>query len=103
VAPNTFPNFIPLITGYSEKDLKNICYPQRYIKQDNCPFVWKRFETANYITGHVEDHPVIAIFNYQRTGFVKQPVDFSSRPLFIEASKYDGIFQQDEVIVQYQP
>jgi len=88
VGQNTFPNFIPLMTGYSEEDLKDICYAKRYVKQDNCPFVWKRFESANYITGHVEDNPKLAIFNYAKTGFVKQPVDFYGRPFFAAASKY---------------
>jgi len=86
------------MTGYSEEALKDICYSKRYIKQDNCPFVWKRFELANYLTGHVEDNPSLAIFNYAKTGFVKQPVDFYSRPLFIGASKYGGILKRDEVM-----
>jgi len=101
VGENTFPNFIPIMTGYSTEDIEDICYStsKPYVKQDDCPLVWKRFETANYLTGHVEDSPVYAIFHFQKTGFVKQPVDFYSRPLFLAASEFDGFLNLESVII----
>jgi hypothetical protein len=90
VGHNTFPNFVPILNGYSEGDFAQICYPSRWTKQDDCPFIWKRFDEANYLTGLVEDAPSSAIFNYYKTGFVKQPVDFYSRPLWLAAVELDG-------------
>jgi hypothetical protein len=81
----TFPNIASVMNGYSEEDLVKICYPTRYTKQDDCPFIWKRFDEANYLTGLIEDSPSGAIFSYARTGFVKQPVDFYSRPFWLAA------------------
>jgi hypothetical protein len=85
VGDNTFPNFLPITTGYNEQQLKGICYPSTNTKLDDCPFIWKQFERANYLTGLIEDSPIYAIFNYQKTGFVRQPVDFYSRPLWLAA------------------
>jgi hypothetical protein len=91
VGTNTFPNFVPVSNGYSAEDLARICYPTRYTKFDECPFIWKRFDEANYLTGLVEDTPSGTMFNYYKTGFVKQPVDFYSRPLWFAAIKYAGV------------
>jgi hypothetical protein len=91
VGYNTFPNFVPIFTGYSEEDLVKICYPTRWTKLDDCPFIWKRFDEANYLTGLIEDAPWLNGFDYAKTGFVKQPVDFYSRPFWSAACQNSGL------------
>jgi hypothetical protein len=91
VGTNTFPNFVPILNGYSEEDFIKICYPTRWTKLDDCPFIWKRFDEANYLTGLTEDAPWLAIFDYAKTGFVKQPVDFYSRPFWSAACQNSGL------------
>lgn len=36
VGENTFPNFVPLMTNFSEDELRTVCYPSRWKPQDNC-------------------------------------------------------------------
>jgi hypothetical protein len=79
-----------MFTGYSEKEIVRICYPNKTTKLDDCPWIWKRFDKANYLTALVEDAPKVSAFNYKKTGFVQQPVDFYSRPLWIAASELGG-------------
>jgi hypothetical protein len=91
VGYNTFPNFVPILNGYSEDDLVKICHPTSYTKLGGCPFIWKRIDEAKYLTGLIEDAPWLANFDYAKTGFVKQPVDFYSRSLWLAACQNSGL------------
>lgn len=84
------------MTSYSEEELKNICYENRWVPQDSCPYIWKEFSTRNYLTAHLEDSPKLAIFNYMKTGFIKKPVDMYLRPWMLAAYKE----KEDEVIIR---
>jgi len=55
---------------------------------DSCPLIFRRFDEAKYLTSFIEDSPFYTMFNYKQTGFVRQPVDFYVRPLFIGALGY---------------
>lgn len=88
VGENTFPNWARLAAGYSEDELKRICYFTRDTPQDDCPYIWKRFDQANYLTAHSEDSPTFAIFNFMKAGFREQPTDFYLRPLFQAAHDF---------------
>jgi hypothetical protein len=88
VGENTFPNFCPLLTGYPEADFRRVCLASDYESMDKCPLIWNRFDEANYLTGLTEDSPYFTAFNYMKTGFVHQPVDFYVRPLFLCAADY---------------
>jgi len=117
VGENTFPNFCPLLSGYPEEDFKHLCAPTDDHSLDLCPLIYRRFDEANYLTALVEDSPGFTAFNYMRTGFVHQPVDFYSRPLFLAASDYGllpslpvfraehidclGQMTNDEIIISY--
>lgn len=76
VGDNTFPNVIPILTGYNEDELKNICWPNDTVKFDKCPFIWKRFKEKNYKTVYAEDAAWMGIFNYMKRGFREQPTDY---------------------------
>jgi hypothetical protein len=88
VGSHTFPNFIALMSGYNEKEHEKICYFSPNTPQDDCPYIWKRFDSSQYLTALSEDFPILAIFNYMKTGFVDQPVDFYLRPLFLSGHDY---------------
>lgn len=76
VGDNTFVNMIPVLTGLYEKELTDLCWPTPNTHFDQCPFIWKRFKEAGYVTAIGEDCSHIGIFNYVKTGFKKQPVDY---------------------------
>lgn len=65
-----------------------ICYASRATPQDDCPYIWKRFDSANYITSLSEDTPVSGGFNFLKTGFITQPVDYYLRTLIQSAHDY---------------
>ncbi|XP_037958660.1 uncharacterized protein LOC119688092 isoform X3 [Teleopsis dalmanni] len=80
VGDNTYPNLIPLLVGLDENELNISCLSQSISanKQnyDKCAFIWKRYKEANYTTAYGEDVSFMALFNYFRSGFVKQPTDY---------------------------
>ncbi|XP_021943412.1 uncharacterized protein LOC110842020 isoform X2 [Folsomia candida] len=83
VGDNTFPNIMAAFAGMTEAETIARCWPSRHTKLDDCPFLWKNFSRMNYVTAHVEDSPGIAIFNYDKTGFVLPPSDYYLRPLMV--------------------
>ena len=68
------------------------------IAQDSCPYLWKRFNRAKYLTGHLEDSPGLAIFSRYKTGFVEQQVDFYLRPLMLDAF---GMVSRHDLCLRY--
>jgi hypothetical protein len=58
VGSNTFP----MLTGYTEGELKRICNFSNKTPQDDCPYIWKRFNFSVYITAHSEDEPFFCHF-----------------------------------------
>jgi len=82
VGENTFPNAVSSLTGYSMQDLEKFCY-NRNRPVDYCPFIWKEFDRANYVTAFLEDVVKIATFNYFKLGFLNPPCDYYARPLNI--------------------
>ncbi len=83
IGENTFPNTVPFVAGYSEKQLESICFNSTLDPQDHCPYIWKAFDNANYLTVQAEDAPYLGGFNYLKTGFVKKPTDFYLRPIML--------------------
>ncbi len=83
VGENTFPNAVSFISGYQLQDLTKICFFSSNTRQDLCPYLWKKFGEANYLTALIEDVPLLATFNYFKTGFVEQPVDYYFRPFML--------------------
>lgn len=76
VADNTFPNLIPILTGLSEEELRELCWPSNSEKFDDCPFIWKNFTQSGYITSFAEDSSWMGVFNYLKKGFEHQPTDY---------------------------
>ncbi|CAG7722242.1 unnamed protein product, partial [Allacma fusca] len=80
VGENTFPNVVAFLSGLNESSLEKACYFTPLTAQDACPYIWKEFNEAQYITAHLEDSPELNAFNRLKTGFVQQQVDFYMRP-----------------------
>lgn len=57
----------------------------QWLAQDNCSYAWGNFTRQNYLTGHLEDAPLMAIFNYLKTGFVKVKNAFPMSLTIIES------------------
>ncbi|CAG7724398.1 unnamed protein product, partial [Allacma fusca] len=85
IGVNTFPNMMGVLGGMER--YKYPCWARPKNKFDDCPLIWKNFSRNNYITALIEDHAEIAIFNYIKTGFVEQPVDYYFRPISVAYKK----------------
>lgn len=54
VADNTFPNLIPLLTGFSADELLEVCAMANQTF-DKCRFIWNNFKTSGFRTLFAED------------------------------------------------
>lgn len=88
VADNTFPNLVPVLSGLSEKELQQTCWPNQSSVFDKCKWIWKNFSAAGYRTAFGEDAAWMGLFNYVRRGFQEQPTDYYVRP-FIKKAEDD--------------
>ena len=76
-----------ILTGYNRTFAYSECTPTVPGQLETCPFVWKDFQDAGYVTAYGEDEASISSFNYHKTGFIKQPTDFYLRPYMLAAEK----------------
>ncbi|KAK4880385.1 hypothetical protein RN001_008531 [Aquatica leii] len=90
IADNTFPNVIPILTGLTENELVQECWPQVTSKFDNCSFIWKDFSKKGYVTAFGEDSAWMGMFNYAKFGFVQQPTDYFWDPFNYQSEKQIG-------------
>lgn len=74
-------------------DQYHSCWPNKSVKLDDCPYIWKNFSQLNYITAFLEDSPGIAIFNFAKLGFVLPPADYYMRPLAVAMHKHNGWYR----------
>ncbi|GBN68834.1 hypothetical protein AVEN_58478-1 [Araneus ventricosus] len=80
VGDNTFPNLMPLLTGYDERELKHVCWnASKKNPLDKCNYAWKQFAKEGYRTFYAEDSPYMSTFNYVKAGFQHQPTDYYIR------------------------
>ena len=85
VADNTFPNLVPVLSGLSEEELKQMCWPELSSVFDKCNWIWKNFSAAGYRTAFGEDATWMGLFNYVKSGFKEQPTDYYVRPFMKKA------------------
>lgn len=76
-----------IMTGYNNTLAYNKCAPTVVGKLDTCPFMWKSFRDAGYVTANAEDEASISTFNYQKVGFQQVPTDYYLRPYMLAAEK----------------
>ncbi|XP_053214189.1 uncharacterized protein LOC128397485 [Panonychus citri] len=89
LADNTYPNILPLLTGYRPYYEKWPFTRGRQIGPfDELPFIWKDFKASDYTTGYVEDFPTWGLVHcLTHRGFRKPPVDWYSRPFWLEMDR----------------
>ncbi|XP_065207879.1 uncharacterized protein LOC135836776 [Planococcus citri] len=76
LADNTFPNLIPLLSGYSVSELRRKCWRYRTSHFDKCPFIWKKYKQHNYTTAFIEEQHHLSLFRFERAGFMNSPTDY---------------------------
>jgi hypothetical protein len=69
------------------EELERICLGNAKSPQDLCPYIWRDFDKAKYLTATVEDAPELVGFNYLKLGFVQEPTDFYFRPFMLAVHK----------------
>jgi hypothetical protein len=85
VGDNTFPNLVPVLSGLSEEELQQTCWPTQSSVFDKCKWIWKNFSAAGYRTALGEDAAWMGLFNYGKRGFKEQPTDYYVRPFIKQA------------------
>ncbi|GFT91730.1 uncharacterized protein NPIL_97101 [Nephila pilipes] len=95
VGDNTFPNLVPLLVGYDERELPQVCWNNKENEPlDQCNFLWKRFAKKGYRTLYAEDFPFMSSFNYIKEGFHYQPTDYYFRHFMLSLESALGSEKQ---------
>lgn len=84
VADNTYPNLIPVLSGFDENEINTACRLQKKDTFDRCHFIWNSFKAQNFTTTFSEDAGWLGLFQYTQPGFINQPTDYSIRPIMVE-------------------
>ncbi|XP_064637064.1 uncharacterized protein LOC135493574 isoform X2 [Lineus longissimus] len=94
VADNTFVNLVPMFAG---KFVEGLPWTEMMSDDpfDKYNFMWKEFSRRGYRTLMAEDAPKIAIFNFNKAGFHKQPTDYYMRPLSLAMENHRSIWRND--------
>jgi hypothetical protein len=87
VGDNTYPNLIPVLTGFDTEEMTASCLPFDNSTYDDCYFMWNQFEKHGYRTLFAEDITWVGLFNFFRKGFVRQPTDYFLRNILLEMEK----------------
>ncbi|XP_013075128.2 uncharacterized protein LOC106061509 [Biomphalaria glabrata] len=92
VGKNSFPNFLPLLTGSSEKETNR--WWDKTKRVDEFDLLWKDFERAGYRTMFTEDWPQLGTFNFYLPGFYKVPTVHYTKPISMAIEK-DRQYKKD--------
>ncbi|KAK3741373.1 hypothetical protein RRG08_034418 [Elysia crispata] len=85
---NTFSNFLPLLSGNLESDVKNWWDPSQ--PQDAFDFIFDNFEKAGYRTMYSEDNPFGSGLYFDDHYLIKPLTSYWHRPLHIAMLSEDG-------------
>jgi len=69
--------------GYTWSELVDTCRYDDDTKLDLCPFIWKRFSKAKYVTAEIADSPRTTHWNLEQVGFVEPPTSFYLRQYMV--------------------
>ena len=89
VGDNTFPNFVAILTGKSEREIYNWTSGKDFVFGDN-DFLWQRYSSAGYRTLYGEDAYMVSTFNYLKRGFLRPPTDYYLRPFNLASQRKRG-------------
>lgn len=79
VGDNTFPNLVPVLSGFHVEEIEKFCWNGTSDVFDDCPWIWKNYSDAGYNTGFGEDGSWYGLFTYGKSGFSQPPVDYYLR------------------------
>lgn len=92
VGDNTYPNLMPVLTGFDEDEVAISCLGPPAIFSnsvyDNCSLIWKRYKEAGFKTIYAEDVGALSLFNWRHSGFKKPPTDYYLRPILLEMERH---------------
>lgn len=54
VGDNTFPNMVPIMSGFSRQELVNLTCLRKGGFYDDCPWIFKDFKSRGYVTAYAE-------------------------------------------------
>ncbi|XP_037711346.1 uncharacterized protein LOC119548269 [Drosophila subpulchrella] len=92
VGEGALPNLMALLTGYSPHTWMNLkCGLSKIGCIKTMPLIWKRFKKKGYITAYAEGMSDLTIFNLDKSGFFKSPMDFYARPFLKQNMRRDCI------------
>lgn len=87
VGENTWPNFMPLLTGQTHRNFPWIQHVVSHF--DHVPFLWNEKVMEHFATFFAEDRPDISPFlSDNRRGFKFAPTDFYFRPFTLGTRKF---------------
>lgn len=88
VADNSFPNIIPMLTGY-RLNRQQANMPDEFIKKfgkdapENWPLIWKHFKRLGYRTFFdMEDKPIWYLNSWETLGLNYEDLDFRMWPVY---------------------
>ncbi|KAH9524030.1 hypothetical protein Btru_047956 [Bulinus truncatus] len=81
VGINTFPNFLPLLSGYTEDEVGK--WWDRSKHMDPLDTIWRDYSNAGYRTLFTEDYPHIGGFHFAKQGFMFPPTTYYSHPIHV--------------------
>ncbi|KAK3741375.1 hypothetical protein RRG08_034420 [Elysia crispata] len=90
---NTFSNFLPLLSGNLESDVKKWWDPSQ--PQDEFDFIFDDFEKAGYRTMYSEDNPLYSGFYWGDRFFVNPLTSYWNRPLHIAMVLENGFITRN--------
>ena len=91
VSDGTTKNITPLITGFHLKDFPKGQSNETFFV-DQYPFIWDDYKKAGYVTGYMEDTPLIPIFKIFKVGNKTTTYDSSSRSCHINGVLFFLLF-----------
>ncbi|XP_059174433.1 uncharacterized protein LOC131954692 [Physella acuta] len=89
---NTFPNYVPLLTGRSDTEIERYWNSKKHYT-DVFGFVWKDFMDAGYKTLFSEDVPSIGGFHFMKKGFLSPPTTYYTHPICLAIERDEKIWK----------
>ncbi|CAH1786915.1 unnamed protein product, partial [Owenia fusiformis] len=88
------PNLVALLSGKFPADLPWNSSTDEDKPFDEYKFIWKKAAKKGCRTLFAEDAPKLALFNYLKGGFHKQPTDYYPRPFHIALDQEESVRQK---------
>ncbi|CAL1536325.1 unnamed protein product [Lymnaea stagnalis] len=101
VGINTFPNYLPLLSGYNDDEVHAWWSSSKHL--DPLDLIWKDFSQAGYRTLYTEDEPSIGGFHFAKKGFMFSPTDHYSHPISVAMEEDKDLWREGDHCAGGQP